>query len=153
MSKFWRNDARILSGPVTIRRPGEEPVVLEERTANYNLRSKVYKRDAGQCQYCGKDVAFAESQIDHVHPWYHGGKTQLNNLVLACKSCNGMKGKQLIPRDLQPSTTSALTSLWRRLDTIAGCSWPVEPSESHRIHIWDYKQSLKRPPKKRKEAG
>jgi len=52
-------------------------------------RHNVFKRDNNQCQYChsSKDLT-----LDHVHPKSRGGKTSWDNLVTACKSCNGKKG-------------------------------------------------------------
>lgn len=52
-------------------------------------RHNVFKRDNNQCQYCGsgKDLS-----LDHVFPRSRGGKTSWDNLVAACRSCNGKKG-------------------------------------------------------------
>lgn len=71
------------------------------RYANNYLRTIIYKRDAGQCQYCGKEVSYKDCNIDHVIPWPEG-KTNENNLVVACKPCNKLKGKQIIPSNLRP---------------------------------------------------
>ena len=122
-------------------------MTLLERFASKHQRSIVYKRDAGQCQYCGTDVSFFEMEVDHVHPWSRGGRTIVPNLVTSCKPCNQLKRKQLIPRELQPNTRFAHPSLWRQLP-IENCSWPAEASEKHRIHIWDFKHPIK--PKQRK---
>jgi 5-methylcytosine-specific restriction endonuclease McrA len=32
--------------------------------------------------------------VDHVVPRYHGGLTHMDNLVLACKSCNSRKNRR-----------------------------------------------------------
>jgi len=52
-------------------------------------RQNVFKRDNHKCQYCAspKDLT-----LDHVQPKSRGGKTSWDNLVTACKSCNGRKG-------------------------------------------------------------
>jgi hypothetical protein len=52
-------------------------------------RHNIFKRDNNKCQYCysPKDLT-----IDHVYPKSRGGKTSWDNLVTACKSCNGKKG-------------------------------------------------------------
>lgn len=51
-------------------------------------RHNIFKRDGGQCQYCGtsKDLT-----IDHVIPRSKGGKSTWTNLVTACKRCNSKK--------------------------------------------------------------
>lgn len=52
-------------------------------------RHNIFKRDGGLCAYCGthKDLT-----LDHVLPKSRGGKTNWQNLVTACKSCNAKKG-------------------------------------------------------------
>lgn len=60
---------------------------------------KVLVRDKYKCHYCGvtvdpnlkpTDDLFAT--MDHVVPIKHGGKSNLDNLVLACYKCNNAKG-------------------------------------------------------------
>ena len=70
--------------------------------ASYHQRKHINKRDAGQCQYCGLEVTMAECNIDHVVPRSERGPTNYMNLVLACSSCNELKGGQLIPEELRP---------------------------------------------------
>lgn len=57
-----------------------------------NLLARVILRDGGHCRYC----AFKpwHPQIDHVIPVAHGGKTELDNLVVACERCNRSKGTE-----------------------------------------------------------
>ena len=79
-----------------------------------HIRRQVIKRDRCICQYCGKQGKFTTHygprviekvkyykypyyreiafEIDHVIPEILGGKTELTNLVLACRSCNRKKG-------------------------------------------------------------
>lgn len=76
---------------------------------------KVANRDGWKCHYCGIDLVpvgtpetdnlYYESRngarhikskfklptIDHVKPLARGGRTRLNNLVLACQLCNNQK--------------------------------------------------------------
>lgn len=52
-------------------------------------RYNVFKRDGNRCQYC---LSTKELTLDHVYPKSRGGKTSWDNLVTACKSCNGRKG-------------------------------------------------------------
>jgi 5-methylcytosine-specific restriction endonuclease McrA len=74
-----------------------------------HLRIAVLSRDNYICQYCGKKgkpsnhykpkaieidefgriISF---EIDHIIPEFKGGKTVLNNLILACRKCNRSKG-------------------------------------------------------------
>lgn len=49
-------------------------------------------RDNHQCQYCGIELSYGESTIDHVKPRSQGGGTSWENVVLACQHCNRKKG-------------------------------------------------------------
>lgn len=55
-------------------------------------RRGLIARDKGRCAYCSK----AGDTIDHVHPRSRGGKHEWENVVLACRPCNGKKGDQLL---------------------------------------------------------
>lgn len=70
--------------------------------APFGLRRVIYERDAGQCQYCGVEVAMADCNIDHVYPYGHGGPTWKINLVVACSGCNELKSTQIIPEGFGP---------------------------------------------------
>lgn len=52
-------------------------------------RLNIFKRDGNQCVYCGNK---RELTLDHVMPKSRGGLTNWDNLVAACKKCNGRKG-------------------------------------------------------------
>lgn len=56
------------------------------RRSTLNRRA-VFARDGGRCQYCS---APAES-IDHVVPRSRGGGHEWENVVAACRRCNGAK--------------------------------------------------------------
>lgn len=57
---------------------------------------RLIERDGTRCHYCGVELSFEWSKddqenyrtIDHVKPQARGGKTLLENLVLACARCN-----------------------------------------------------------------
>jgi hypothetical protein len=69
-------------------------------------RENVFKRDNYECVYCGNNKNLT---LDHVIPQSKGGKDSWDNLVTACKRCNGEKadltleeyGKQ-IPEPKRP---------------------------------------------------
>lgn len=52
-------------------------------------RQNVFKRDGNKCAYCGQG---RELTLDHIMPKSRGGKTNWDNLITACKRCNGRKG-------------------------------------------------------------
>ena len=59
-----------------------------------DIKAAVYRRDGRECQYCGaNDGPF---HVDHVIPRIKGGKDELDNLVVACASCNLSKGSKSV---------------------------------------------------------
>ena len=57
-----------------------------------DLRRQIIERADGRCEYCQTPQAIVvEMEIDHVIPQSAGGTTDLDNLCLACVSCNGFK--------------------------------------------------------------
>lgn len=60
------------------------------------LRSQVAARDQNRCAYCQTSEANSglPMTIDHIIPVAEGGSTTLENLCLACRSCNEAKGKR-----------------------------------------------------------
>ena len=53
-------------------------------------RENVYRRDNFECVYCG-DNNRKTLTLDHVIPQSKGGKDTWDNLVTACRRCNGEK--------------------------------------------------------------
>ena len=72
-------------------------------------RFNVFLRDKFSCQYCGSKK---ELTFDHLLPRSKGGKTDWDNVVTACSSCNVKKGGRLLKKSgmslnqmpYQPST-------------------------------------------------
>ena len=54
-------------------------------------RKRLYRRDDGQCVYCGNKKGLT---IDHVLPKSRGGKNTWTNLVTCCSPCNIKKGNR-----------------------------------------------------------
>lgn len=52
-------------------------------------RREVFHRDKYICQYCG--VETRELTLDHVLPRHRGGRHVWENVVSACRRCNGRK--------------------------------------------------------------
>ena len=57
-------------------------------------RHAIYARDKGRCQYCGVKVSMKVMQYEHVIPRAQGGKTNFENIVASCCSCNQRKGSR-----------------------------------------------------------
>lgn len=75
-------------------------------------RINVATRDKFKCQYCGKRKALKNLTYDHVVPRSQGGKTNWENIVMACKPCNFRKanrtpreaGMELLTDPVRPKT-------------------------------------------------
>ncbi|CAM3738129.1 HNH endonuclease [Hathewaya histolytica] len=50
------------------------------------------KHSSNICFYCKRELTDTEITVDHVVPICRGGKTEENNLVISCHSCNSKKG-------------------------------------------------------------
>lgn len=83
-------------------------------------------RDRLQCQYCQKIIEHKEdSEIDHVESRESGGRTNYENLVLACLSCNQKKSKKTLeelgwcrPLTSKYQTSQALKELSRNSELL-----------------------------------
>lgn len=63
-------------------------------------RRTVMARDQYTCQYCGAMPPRTELTLDHVLPRSRGGRTEWENMVVACRACNQKKGNRT-PREAQ----------------------------------------------------
>ena len=70
----------------------------EARKANMitTVHGIVRDRDQMRCRYCGASVEGYRFHYDHVVPVKLGGQSTIDNLVLACPSCNQKKGARLL---------------------------------------------------------
>lgn len=90
--------------------------------SRYNL----YMRDLFKCAYCEDVFDYEELTIDHVIPRSAGGKTNWENCVTSCKSCNYAKGSRLIRPKFKPYKPDyySLVGKWKRTDfTVKQESW------------------------------
>jgi len=55
-------------------------------------KKNVMIRDGFRCQYCQSN---SKLTIDHIIPVSRGGKTEFENCVAACQTCNNRKGNKL----------------------------------------------------------
>jgi predicted Zn-ribbon and HTH transcriptional regulator len=66
----------------------------------------LYKWQEGRCYYCNEIISKEGRQrhFDHVVPRSLGGSANPDNIVLACKTCNGMgqKGNKILHREWEP---------------------------------------------------
>ena len=58
-------------------------------------RNNVYARDEGKCRYCNAKLLRSEAELEHYIPRSKDGKTDFENIVIACKACNSAKDNQM----------------------------------------------------------
>lgn len=74
-------------------------------------RQNVLARDKFRCQYCGARGREVVLTFDHVVPRSRGGRTEWENIVMACQECNHTKadrtpkeaGMKLLSKPSRPS--------------------------------------------------
>lgn len=79
---------------------------------------RIARRAEKLCEYC-RAPEFASNftfEVEHIIPHSHGGETTLENLALACRSCNIFKSDHLTGIDENNSPTERLfnprTDMW-----------------------------------------
>lgn len=103
---------------------------IDEKYFTIPCTSKnVMARDNNKCQYCGVSSEKKNLNIDHVVPRSKGGKTEWNNVVTSCLSCNQAKkdlflhetNLKLLKKPVKPTYRSLIkkkignkNSLWIR---------------------------------------
>jgi 5-methylcytosine-specific restriction endonuclease McrA len=63
--------------------------------ANKALRL-AHEHFGGNCHYCNKPVTPEQLSIDHAEPVSKGGSDAIQNLLIACRSCNLDKGHRAL---------------------------------------------------------
>ncbi|HRF98177.1 MAG TPA: HNH endonuclease signature motif containing protein [Aggregatilineales bacterium] len=78
-------------------------------TISKNLRQQVFERAKRLCEYCqSAQIIIVLLEIDHILPESLGGKTELDNLCVACRSCNAYKKDAIEAIDPQTNTMQPL---------------------------------------------
>ncbi|WXL23939.1 HNH endonuclease [Ectopseudomonas mendocina] len=77
---------------------------------SFNKKMAVLQKTMGNCAYCGAGlVNEGVFTIDHVTPRALGGSNEIGNLLAACMSCNGSKGKKTLEQFRTFSAVKAAT--------------------------------------------
>ncbi len=63
-------------------------IPYEKSRGSNRLRFEVFKRDSFRCKYCGRTSEEVPLEVDHIVPRIKGGKSEIDNLVTACRDCN-----------------------------------------------------------------
>lgn len=112
------------------------------------------------CAYCNKVMPMEERTNDHIIPRSANGQTEVNNIVICCQDCNGLKGHTLINDFLEehPEKAECFYNYLNMIDYQMGNSEYSDAvseilSESLRMSYLRKKRREKRLKKKQKRSG
>ena len=74
---------------------------MPEKHITSQQKRDVVERAKGCCEYCRSQLRYAMQpfSVEHIVPRSRGGKTELENLALACQGCNNHKYTKTKGRD------------------------------------------------------
>ena len=82
---------------------------MPEKRITSQQKNDVVERAKGCCEYCRSQARFAMQSfsVEHIVPRSRDGKTEIENLALACQGCNNhkytkTKGRDPVNGDLVP---------------------------------------------------
>lgn len=76
----------VIFAPYLLKNRARLAADLTRENIPASIRREVFARDGKCCNYCGDtDGPF---HLDHIFPWSRGGQNTLENLTVACASCN-----------------------------------------------------------------
>lgn len=85
ISEFDIFDDLVESGVI---RPGK----LKTKEENARIKQRLFESGGARCSYCGRPFPKMRLQIDHVVSRRDLGSDDIENMLLACPSCNASKG-------------------------------------------------------------
>lgn len=62
------------------------------------LVTRLIERDGAACIWCSRLLNAGEATIDHLIPYRQGGSNMIENAVIACAGCNGMRGAKSVKK-------------------------------------------------------
>ena len=94
------NVAKLMADDDVTAKKGIYPYLLTGKEKYLNIRAftdtqkrTAYEKQGGICPICKLHFSdIAQMEGDHITPWRDGGKTEMSNLQMLCKTCNREKG-------------------------------------------------------------
>ena len=91
----WNDNIAFFSGSIPYPSVLRLKNHIKKNYFNPNFsRKSILKRDSNVCQYCSRVLPASQITIDHVIPRAQGGTNSFTNCVVACRTCNGIKGSR-----------------------------------------------------------
>ncbi|MBV1928902.1 MAG: HNH endonuclease [Gammaproteobacteria bacterium] len=75
------------------------------------IKEQLLEAANGHCEYCGTEVSFQTAMIDHKIPIKAGGSSDIDNLAIACPTCNILKADKILGTISNPAVES-VAKLW-----------------------------------------
>ena len=66
-------------------------ITMSRKSISKKLRQKLKEKHNSKCGYCGTPLK-DKFHVDHIEPFFNGGKCKEDNLMATCVSCNLQKG-------------------------------------------------------------
>lgn len=85
-------------------------LTIAKRYVTMNPKSKLNKIEqlielyGSICCWCCKQLKRDEITVEHLLPKSYNGSDALDNLCLACQSCNNSRGNRLVPPKYSPQS-------------------------------------------------
>ena len=127
-------DAIVRSVSLAMQVPSVVRLVRGGRSGRVRIRfsrMNVLRRDAFTCQYCGEVQSARELTLDHVLPRSRGGRTTWDNVVTACRDCNGHKANRTPTEARMTLGTTPAKPTW-----LPPRAWSVDPSTPDNWRPW-----------------
>lgn len=77
-----------------------------------NIKEKLLNKTNNKCSYCGIEIDFKSSVIDHIIPLSKGGTNDEENLTISCKKCNILKADKILDNIGTPPLIKTAAKLW-----------------------------------------
>jgi 5-methylcytosine-specific restriction endonuclease McrA len=76
------------------------PTINGNAASRQERRRRLYEKQAGRCHWCAKMMTLEQRRylqkdyatFEHLKPRCQGGKSNYDNVVLACYRCNAKRG-------------------------------------------------------------
>ena len=103
---------------------------MTKRSIPRAFRRRLLAEARGRCAYCRTPISISGARlvVDHIVPEAAGGQTEIENLCLACHSCNEFKGARVASED---SVTRKVVALFhpRRQRWSEHFRWSLDGTE------------------------
>lgn len=99
--KIEKETAKLILDDDVTNKKGIYPYILTGNEKYLSIRAfsdaikqKVYEKQGGRCNVCGKEFDISEMEGDHITPWSEGGKTEEANCQMICREDNRRKSSK-----------------------------------------------------------